>query len=296
MRIPRIWVSVGLIFVVAVAAMGSVNWQETAAGTQFRVNPRTGETQIGFYVALQYDSVPKCILLDVHWTVYHGEELLAEDHHRGTKHCGGKIQSVSTLSPFITPMPGESYQAKIVLTDTANDISYARTISYTAPLSFPTGIGINVKTPSGETHEVDWSDVSDDDVKKLATYFSEFTADYVQTASATTISDFAVQYAADDDAYPVWVWILATIGPKITGQGDGISIHATYNRLLFFYRVPSAEALNGVLDQLKGFNQEFRGWVLARKAGEGPVYVFIDNRAREMLSSAADEAKRRGLN
>ncbi len=296
MKISRILVGVGLIFVVAVTVMGSVNWQETAAGAQFRVNPQTGETQVGFYIALQYDSAPKCILLDVHWTVYHGEELLAEDHHRGAKHCGGRIQSVSTLSPFITPMPGESYRAKLVLTDVANNISYVRTITYTAPLSFPIGIGVNVKTPNGETREIDWSRVTNDDVKKLAAYFSEFTADYVQTASAITISDFPTQYAADDDAYPVWVWILATIGPKITSQGNGISIHATYNRLLFFYRVPTAEALDGVLDQLKSFHQEFNGRVLVRKSGEGPVYVFIDDEAWEMLSSAADEAKRRGLN
>lgn len=286
-------VGMGLIFMIAGLALGAMSWKETAAGTQFRVDPKTSEAQIGFYVTLKYNPVPRCIFLDVHWTVYHGEELLAEDHHRGAKHCQGNIQSVSTLSPFITPVPGESYRAKLVLADTANRISYVRIITYTSPLTFPTGIGVNVKTPSGETHEVDWSGVSDGTVDKLAAYFAALTGDYVQTASDTGLFDFAAGYASDDESYPVWIWVLATLGPEIKGQGSGVSIHASYNRLLFFHQVSSREALKGVLDQLGDFDQDFTGYVLARESGEGPIYVFIDAGAWAMLSSAGEEAKRR---
>ncbi len=286
-------IGVILVFVLTGAALGATGWKETAAGTQFRIDPRTNETQVGFYVALKYDPVPQCISLDVHWTVYRGDELLAEDRHRGTKHCRGNIQSVSFLSPFITPAPGETYRAKLVLSDTANGISHVRTITYTAPRTFPTGIGVNVKTPNGETHEIDLSGVSDENVDILAAYSVTLTEDYIQTASDTALSDFAARYASDDESYPVWIWVLATLGPEITGQGSGVSIHASYNRLLFFYRASSSEALKGVLDQLGDFGRDFTGYVLTRKSGEGPVYVFIDVGVWEMLSSAAEEAKGR---
>ncbi len=293
MRGRAIIVGMGLVFMVTGLVLGATGWKETAAGTQFRVDPKTNETQIGFYVALKYDPVPRCILLEVHWTVHRGGELLAEDRHRGTKHCQGNIQSVSTLSPFITPVPGESYRARLVLTDVANGISYVRVITYTAPLTFPTGVGVNVKTQSGETRAIDWSSVSDENVDKLAAYFAALTGDYVQTASDTVLSDFAAGYASDDESYPVWIWVLAALGPEIKGQGSGVSIHASYNRLLLFYRVSSREALAGVLDQLGDFDQDFTGYVLARKSGEGPIYVFIDAGAWAILSSAGEEAKMR---
>ena len=82
MKAQMIVVGMALVFVIVGSALGAASWEETAAGTQFRVDPNTNETQIGFYVALAYAPVPKCILLDVHWTVYHGDKLLAEDHHR----------------------------------------------------------------------------------------------------------------------------------------------------------------------------------------------------------------------
>ena len=49
---------------------------------------------------------------------------------------------MSTLSPFITPVPGMSYVGKIVLHDVANNLTFEKQITYIAPITLPTGIGI----------------------------------------------------------------------------------------------------------------------------------------------------------
>ena len=288
-------IAILLALLISATAVAAVTWTETNAGPQFRVNTRTHETQVGFYVVLKYNPIPTCLALDVDWSVYHGTKLLAHDHQPAHKECG-HFQSVSFLSPFITPTPGESYRATITLKDTINHLTYTRTITYTTPLSFPTGIAVNVKTPNGETYTIDWTGVTDKEVTQLASYYATYTTDYVQTASAVPLTEFTQKYAAASDAYPVWVWVFATIGPQIKEQGPHFFLHATYNRILFLYRVPAPEDMTSVLTQLAVFNNKFPGRVLVRTAPPAPPapqYVFIGDGAWTMLSSAAAEAKKR---
>ena len=145
-----VFLSVSLLFVVSLAT----SWQEDRSGVQFKVDSRTGNTQVGFYLFMNYTPVPECIEIVVDWIVYplaSPNEPLATDSHRIRRHCGGRIASVSTLSPFITPVPGVSYAGKIYLHDVANNLSCEKEITYAAPVTLPTGIGINVTTPKGKT-------------------------------------------------------------------------------------------------------------------------------------------------
>ena len=284
-----------VVLLTSVATWAGVTWTATSAGPQFRIDPRTHATQVGFYLTLKYNPVPRCLALDINWAVYHGTKQLAHDHQSPDKECG-HIQSVSLLSPFITPVPGESYRATITLTDTINHLTYTRMITYTTPVSFPTGIEVNVSAPTGKTHAIDWTGVTDKEVTQLAGYYTAYTTDYVQTASAVPLTEFTKKYAATADAYPVWIWVLATIGPQIKEQGPHFFIHTAYNRILFLYRVPAPEDMTSVLAQLAVFKNEFPGRVLIRTASPAstaPQYVFIGDGAWEMLGSAAQEAKKR---
>lgn len=177
------------------------------------------------------DPVPNCIEIAIDWNVYRvskPQSLLAMESHRIRRHCGGSISSVSTLSPFITPVPGMSYAGKIVLRDVANNLTYEKQISYVAPITLPTVIGINVTTSTEKTKEIDFSNINDEQLKTLTTYYVTVTAGYVQTASNVILSAFFAIYSAD---HPQWVFVLAQLGPQINQTGPGISVHTSYNQL-----------------------------------------------------------------
>ncbi|MEA3238520.1 MAG: hypothetical protein U9Q94_01855 [Candidatus Bipolaricaulota bacterium] len=260
----------------------AISWQEDRSGVQFKVDSKTGSTQIGFYLFMNYNPVPNCLEMTVNWTVYQvasPDSPLASDSHRIRRHCGGRIASVSTLSPFITPVPGMSYAGKIVLHDVANNLTYEKQITYVAPITLPTGIGINVTTPTGKTEEIDFSNINDEQLKTLTTYYATVTTDYVQTASDVTLSDFFAIYSADR---PQWVFVLAQLGPQVNQTSPGISVHASYNQLFFLYHIDGLEAAVAVTKQLRDFQDDFMGsvWLANGKtADDAPQAVFMDKQA-----------------
>ncbi|NIA03394.1 MAG: hypothetical protein GWP12_02510 [Nitrospirae bacterium] len=274
----------------------AASWQEDRSGVQFKVDSKTGNTQIGFYLFMNYDPIPNCLEMTVNWTVYQiasPDSPLASDSHGIRRHCGGRIASVSTLSPFITPVPGTSYAGKIVLHDVANNLIYEKEITYVTPVTLPTGIGINVTTPNAKTEEIDFGGISDADLKSLTTYYSTVTTGYVQTASDVTLSNFFATYAADQ---PQWVFVLTQLGPQIDQTGPGISIHASYNRLFFLYLIDSPEGAAAVTKQLKDFSNGFTGsvWLAKDDAGDGaPRAVFMDDQAWKILQASDSEWKKR---
>ena len=274
----------------------AASWQEDRSGVQFKVDSKTGSTQIGFYLFMNYDPVPNCIEIGIDWSVYPGskpQSLLAMDSHRIRRHCGGSISSVSTLSPFITPVPGMSYAGKIVLHDVANNLTYEKQITYVAPITLPTGIGINVTTPTGETEEIDFSNINDEQLKTLTTYYVTVTAGYVHTASDVTLSDFFAIYSAD---HPQWVFVLAQLEPQINQTGPGISVHASYNQLFFLYRIDSSEVAAAVTEQLRDFQDNFVGsvWLANGKtADDAPQAVFMDKQAWKILQASDEEWKKK---
>ncbi|HEX04539.1 MAG TPA: hypothetical protein ENH10_05200 [Bacteroidetes bacterium] len=284
--------TVSLLSLLALAT----GWKEDRSGVQFKVDSKTGNTQVGFYLFMDYKPVPKCIEITVSWSVYplsSPDAPLATDSHRIRRHCGGGIKSVSTLSPFITPVPGMSYAGKIVLHDVANNLTYEKQITYVTPVTLPTGIGINVTTPKGKTEEVDFSGISDADLKSLTTYYATVTTRYVQTASDVSLSDFFATYSADQ---PQWVFAVAQLGPQIDQTGPGISVHASYNRLFFLYLIADPRGGAAVMQQLKEFPNGFVGsiWLAKDKADTGaPQAVFMDNKAWKILQGSAKEWKKR---
>lgn len=279
---------VSLIGVSVLAA----SWQENRSGVQFKVDSKTGNTQIGFYLFMNYDPVPNCIEMTVDWSVYPvstPQSPLATDSHRIRSHCGGHISSVSTLSPFITPVPGMSYVGKIVLHDVANNLTYEKQITYVAPITLPTGIGINVTTPTGKTEEIDFSDINDEQLKSLTTYYATATTSYVQTASDIALSDFFATYSTYQ---PQWVFVLAQLGPQIDQTGPGISVHASYNHLFFLYLIDGLETAAAVTEQLQDFQNDFMGSVWLAKAetdDDAPQAVFMDKQAWKILRASDKE-------
>jgi len=288
----RALVTLGTLSIVLALLAVSVlaaSWQEDCFGVQFKVDSKTGSTQIGFYLFMNYDPVPNCIEITVDWSVYPvstPQSPLATDSHRIRRHCGGSISSVSTLSPFVTPVPGMSYAGKIVLHDAANNLAYEKQITYVSPITLPTGIGINVTTPTGKTEEIDFSGINDEQLKSLTTYYATVTRDYVQTASDIALSDFFATYSAD---HPQWVFVLAQLGPQIDQTGPGISVHASYNHLFFLYRIDGLEATAAVTEQLKDFQNDFMGSVWLAKGDDAPQAVFMDKQAWKILQASDKE-------
>ena len=295
----RALVTVGIVFLsISLLSMVSLatSWQEDRSGVQFKVDSKTGNTQVGFYLFMNYKPIPECIEIVVDWIVYplsSPNEPLATDSHRIRKHCGGRIASVSTLSPFITPVPGVSYAGKIYLHDVANNLSYDKEITYVAPVTLPTGIGINVTTPKGKTEEIDFSSISDAELRSLADYYSTVTMGYVQTGSNVALADFFSAYSAK---YPQWVFVVAQPGPQIDQTGPGISVHASYNRLFFLYLIADQQGTTAVTQQLSEFPNEFVGSVWLAKDDrdeKSPQVVFMDNQAWTVLEASVAELKKR---
>lgn len=225
------------------------------------------------------------------------EEVLAEDHYR-KRHpsCTGRTAWVSFLSPFITSAAGGNYGARITVRDFANDLFYERVISYIAPLSLPTGVALSVSTTSGDTDEIDLSGVPDEELEQLASYFTTFSTDYVQTASDVSVEDFFTIYATSDEAFPAWLLVVVSLGPNVSTSGSGISIKASYNRILFIYPVNSPAAVEGVLGQLSLFNEEFVGRVLLAKNpsdSSNAISVFIGEATWPVLQAASQEIEQR---
>jgi hypothetical protein len=295
----RIVILIGLIVVLASLAAHGVGWEEERAGFQFRVNSRTGETEVGFYISMRYGSPPACMDITTDWTVYAlgpPQEVMDAYTHHIRRNCSGRIASVSSLSPFVTPIPGREYGAKIIIRDDENNLVYERFITYTAPLGLPTGTSLNVSTPSGTTEGIDFSEVSDEELEPLVIYYNAFAADYVQTASDVLVGNFFSTYASSEEAFPSWVWVLAALGPDVNASGGGITIHMSYNRILFLYPISSSAAVAGVIEQLNQFDQEFIGRVLLKKEdaeGLGVASIFVGDDAWEALKAAATEWEKR---
>ena len=292
-------VTVGIIIITISLLSGialATDWQEDRSGVQFKVDSKTGNMQIGFYLFMNYDPVPNCLEMTVDWTVYplsSPDSPLATDSHRIRRHCGGGIAQVSTLSPFITPVPGMSYAGKIVLHDVANNLDYEKQITYVAPITLPTGIGINVTTPKGKTEEIDFSSLSDDQLRALTTYYTTVSTDYVQTASEVSLSDFFADYSTDQ---PQWVFVVTQLGPQVNQAGPGISIHASYNRLFFLYLIEGPEGGAAVEKQLEEFPDQPIGsvWLAEDNPNEGaPQAVFMDDKAWKILQASTEEWKKR---
>ena len=288
------------LFGLAVTALG-VAWEEQKAGFQFGVDPETGETQVGFYIFLEYDRPPACTDLDTTWSVYvlrnGAKEVLADYHYRKRKpSCTGRTSWVSFLSPFITPVEGESYGAKITVRDVVNDLLFERVISYTAPVSLPSGVALNVKTFEDEVSEVDLSGVPDEELEELFLLVGSLTSDYVQTASGVVVEDYFDIYAVGEGSYPASVIVVAFLGPTLGASGGGLTIKATYNGVLFTYPLGTPAGAPGVLSHLSEFEQKFSGRVLlARPDAEGIGYlsVFVDDGAWRILEEAVTEYGKR---
>jgi len=66
-------VTLGILTIVlsplAVSVLAA-SWQQDRSGVQFKVDSKTGSTQIGFYLFMNYDPAPNCIEITVDWSVY----------------------------------------------------------------------------------------------------------------------------------------------------------------------------------------------------------------------------------
>ena len=283
-----IGIAISLLGVSVMAA----NWQEDRSGVQFKVDSKTGNTQIGFYLFMKYSPIPNCIEMTIDWIVYPlstSDTPLATDSHRIRRHCGGGIGSISTLSPFITPVPGKTYVGRIVLHDVANNLTYDKKITYVTPITLPTGIGINVTTPTGKTEDIDFTGINDQQLSSLNTYWATISASYVQTASDVAISDFFSTYS---DEQPQWVFVIVQLGPQINRTGPGISVHASYNRLFFVYLIDGPQGAKALLNELSGFTNTLVGSVWLAKtepSGGAPKAVFVEDQAWKVLQEASKE-------
>lgn len=118
----------------------------------------------------------------------------------------------------------------------------------------------------------------------------------MQTSSDVSVEDFFAIYATSDEAFPAWLLVVVSLGPDVSTSGSGISIKASYNRILFIYPVNSPAAVEGVLGQLSLFNEEFVGRVLLAKNpsdSSNAISVFIGEATWPVLQAASQEIEQR---
>jgi hypothetical protein len=296
-------VALGLLVVSLIAggvAAAGVSWREKGYAVQPQIDSRTGQMEVGFVVTLEYDRSPACVEFKISWKIAlvsgGREEEIATDSRSRKRNCVCCISTYATLSPFIVPVPGSQYRARLHLEDAANALVFDRTIDYVAPLSLPTGITLNVTTPTGTTHGVDLSAVPDEELEELAAYSTLLSTSYVQTASAVAVSDFYMTYAGAAGSFPAWTIVVASVGPTSLLTGSGLTIAASYNGLFLVYPLASSSAVQAVKEQLAQFGQLFAGLVFVKKGepdGQNPLTVFVSDRAWEILQAAAAEQKKR---
>lgn len=305
----RLGMAVGLLVAFALAtvlaglvAVGAdAEWEELESGIQHRVSPWTGETEIAFYVKLEYVEPVHCPEIDFQWQVFSLEPgprtLLAEyTRHQRFRSCVATVSGVSSHSDYIVPVPGQRYEATITVDDLKYGAHYERTISYTVPVGFPTGIGVYAEVDDEVVMGYDLGSLSDDELGDLVRILDALRGDYVQTASETAVGSFFREYVTPD-TYPAEVIVLPAL-PQPVGESDTRGmLTVSYNRMLLTYPVPTAEAVSGVLSQIGEFEQEFVGDVLLFD-GEPtdpivPVAVFVHQDVWDVLEAARDELAER---
>jgi hypothetical protein len=275
-----------------------ITLDEEETGVQHRVNPWTGETEIAFYVILNYSEGVHCPELVFEWEVFvveGGQETLLDAYTREQRFrsCVGALHQVRTHSDYVVPVPGQRYKAKVVVDDAKHEVRYEKTLDYTVPVGFPAGIGVYAKIEDEVVMGYDLSGLSTKALEDLTRILDTLRADYVQTASETVFGSFFSGYVTPDAVFPAEVLVLPAL-PQAVGESDtGARITVSYNRMLLTFPVPSADAVAGVSEQVRGLEQEFIGDVLLYDGEpEDPIVpraVFVHATVWEVLEEAKAE-------
>jgi hypothetical protein len=298
----RLSIALGTALLVGLAVLAvaeEVTWEEVDAGVQQRVNPRSGETEFRFYVALEYAEGVPCPQLTYHWQVFAveaGEDvLLYEDQWEARwRSCQNRIVGVSSAPPeYVQSVPGARFKAKVVIEDLGNDLRYEKMLDYTVPVSVPVGIGVYAMVEEDVVMGYDLSSVSDADLESLVRILNFLEDELIQTASETAFGEFFPTYVTPDALYPAEIIVLPSL-PQLVGEGaTGGGFTVSYNRILLTYPVPSADAEGGVIEQVLDLEEEFVGDVLLYEGDPTdplvPVVVFVHDAVWEVLEAAKDE-------
>ena len=277
------------------AVVATAEWNEIQAVYGITTHPSTGAPILTFSVGLSYDPVPESIRVEVQWTVVEvrdGTEHVIDTLERTVSPPRGP-RTLFSASPSVPIAPGGRYRAYVELADTVNDLDYARTIEYLAPISLPTGISLR---DLEDTEEFDMTGVPDEELAQLAAYYEALTSEFTVEEEAIELNAFLAALRSDPDRFPALVLLVPTFDPDAPPPSTEGSFEIRIGHSLHVYSLPDSAAIAGLTDQLAPYETTFAGRSFT---GEGSEMlsmarsVYVGDYTWRVLAAAASERNRR---
>lgn len=291
----RSTIGLAILLLWAGAVVASAEWNEIQAVYGITTHPSTGAPILTFSVGLSYDPIPDEIRVDVEWTIVEirdGVERVVDTLERTISPPRGP-RTLFSASPSIAIAPGMRYRAYVELTDTINDLDYARTIEYLAPISLPTGISLR---DLEDTEEFDMTGVPDDALAQLAAYHDALTSAYAVEEEAIELNAFLASLRTDPERFPAMVLLVPTFDPDAPPPATEGSFEIRIGHSLQVYALPDSAAIAGLTDQLAPYETVFSGRSFTGEGTETLAMarsVYVGDYTWRVLAAAAIERDRR---
>lgn len=154
-------------------ATAALEWEEVDWGSEVVLNSSTGLPAIVFYVTIEYSEKPTSYDFEGGWEAYEiigsTRELL--DIAPTSTFFRGETVTIYSATSQIPIQAGRTYGATLALVDTVNNLTYERSITYTARDLLP--YGISLRGWGGSIDEIDLSSLPDEELEELALLYDQ---------------------------------------------------------------------------------------------------------------------------
>ena len=189
------------IVVLVVVSIGAVavEWDEVDWGTEVVLHSSTGLPAVVFYATIEYSETPTSSKREGGWEAYEiagGQRVPLRIMPSASVVLGDtlRIYFATSQIPIET---GKQYGATLELHDTANDLYYERTFTYTAGELLP--YGISLRGWDGSLAEIDLSDLPDEELEELSLLHEQLKGWAKSPQSKTAETFLRVDAAAKPD-------------------------------------------------------------------------------------------------
>ena len=292
MNRTRILAVVCLLLASSVAVL-AVEWTETNSYAALTTDPFTGAPAVVFSLSLAYDAAPSDARIHVSWKVYRvegGSQTLIEEYAR-TSNPGGGVSNLHLASPPAVIEGGGQYRATVEIEDLVNGLTFAKTLSYSSPVTLP--IGLHLVGWDG-SEVIDLSELPDEELEELVMLHRLYGRGYELEGEAVDLDDLFRDFVPDDESYPVIVLLIPSLTAEVGSTAGPITI--TVSHILYMFTVPTADDVAGFRSQVEAYAQDTTGAVYVGPGGDGfgeGVVVFLQDGVWPVLEAATDEHQTR---
>lgn len=281
--------SIGAVTLVVIACLGAwaAEWTETDSGADIVVDAGTGLPAVVFHVSLEVDAPLTALHVGTSWEVFafvDGRAVPIEGAST-TSVRTGESHGIYTASPRVLIEPGGRYEARVEISDPANDLAYERTFEFVAPTAVPFGIRLEGWDGSDE---VDLSRLPDEELEELV-LLHDLLGSYRETARGVEARSF-LQGDGQTSEYPLSLLLLPTVAIDTSGSRAPIEFSVVFS--LYVYALSAPGEASGVASQIRQFDQDLVGTVFAGSGSAilgGGRTIFVHDRARQILDAASVE-------